>query len=47
MININEYLLSKNKKQNNCAFYTLDYYKDEYNLIETTKDEWFDKVTVF
>lgn len=47
MININEYLLSKNKKQNNCTFYTLDDYKDEYNLIETTKDEWYDKVTIF
>lgn len=47
MININEYLLSKNKKQNNCIFYTLDDYKDEYNLIETNKYEWTDNVTVY
>lgn len=47
MININEYLLSKNKKQNNYAFYTLDDYKDEYNLVEINRDKWYDKTIIF
>lgn len=47
MININEYLLSKNKKKNNCTFYTLDDYKDKYNLIEKNKYEQSDNVILY